>query len=133
MICIILSGIVEKHPKTFREFSGVKISFSVVFEKSAFNASLSCRFRLLLSSYGRFFVMLFFTKIADDTVARAFTFESAKRVVERFVFSDSDSRHIHNPPLPERRLMITRKLYQTNLSVSSDFGDGRIFLFSSHY
>ena len=73
--------------------------------------------------------MLFFTKIADDTVARAFTFESAKRVVERFVFSDSDSRHIHNPPLPERRLMITRKLYQTNLSLSSDFGGRKNNLF----
>ena len=91
---------IKKTPENQNSSSGVKILFCFLSKPSAFDASLTSGFGLLLSSYGRFLVMFFFTKIADDTVTRTFSLKSAKRVVERFVFSDSDSRHIHNPPSP---------------------------------
>ena len=53
----------------------------------SFDASFSSRFRLFLSSYGRLFVMFFTTQIADDTVTRAFSFESSQCAVDIFVFT----------------------------------------------
>ena len=121
MICIILSGIVEKHPKTFREFSGVKISFSVVFEKSAFNASLSCRFRLLLSSYGRFFVKFLLAKIADNAVARALSLEAAKRAFNVFVLSDFYRGHSF------LTFLCLPRLFSTTLIIATFFRSVKLF------
>ena len=62
-------------------FAGKRIS-GLIF------VSLSCSFRLLLSSYGRFFVKFLLAKIADNAVARALSLEAAKRAFNVFVLSD---------------------------------------------
>ena len=55
----------------------------------AFDASLSGSFSLLFTSYGRSFIKLFTTKVADNAVTRALSFKSSKCAVKRFVFAYS--------------------------------------------
>ena len=57
------------------------------------SASLTSGFRLLLFSYGRFFIEFLLSKIADDTVAGAFSLETTQCAFNVFVFSDSNRRH----------------------------------------
>ena len=65
------------------------------------SASLSSRFRLLLSSYGRFFIEFLLSQIADDAVARTFSFEATKCAFNVFVFSNFNRRHtLFHLPLP---------------------------------
>ncbi len=61
------------------------------------SASLSCSFRLLLSSYGRFFVKFLLSQIADDAVSRAFSLKTTKCAFHAFVFSDFNRRHSFSP------------------------------------
>ena len=60
---------------------------------SLISASFSCRFRLLLSSYGRLFVKFLFTKITDNTVAGAFSLKTTKRAFYVLVFSYFNRGH----------------------------------------
>ncbi len=57
------------------------------------SASLTSGFRLLLLSYGRFFIEFLLSKIAEDTISRAFSLKTTKRAFHVFVFSDSNRRH----------------------------------------
>ena len=57
------------------------------------SASLTSGFRLLLSSYGRLFIKFLLTKIADDTIAGAFSLETAQCAFNVFVFTNSNRRH----------------------------------------
>lgn len=62
------------------------MSFSLVL-------SLSCRFGLFLSSYGRLFIKFLLAKIADDAVSGTSSLESAKRAFYVFVLADFNGRH----------------------------------------
>ena len=61
------------------------------------SASLTSGFRLLLSSYGRFFIEFLLSKIAEDTVSGALSLEAAKRAFNVFVFSNSYRGHSFSP------------------------------------
>lgn len=65
--------------------------------------------------------MFFTAQITDYAVSRALSLKSAKRVVKRLVFTDSDSGHILNPPLPKGSALKAYKLYQTEKLLSSVF------------
>ena len=95
--------------------------FGFGLRKSALNASLSRCLRLLFTSDGRFFVMFFTAQITDYAVSRTLSLKSAKRVIKRFVFTDSDSGHILNPPLPKGSALKAYRLYQTENLLSSVF------------
>ena len=58
------------------------------------SASLTCRFGLLLSSYGRLFIEFLLSQIADDTVAGAFSLKTAQCAFNVFVFSNFNRRHV---------------------------------------
>ena len=57
------------------------------------SASLSSCFRFLLFLYGRLFVKFLLTKVADDTVAGAFSLETTKCAFNAFVFANFYRRH----------------------------------------
>ena len=61
------------------------------------SASLTSGFRLLLSSYGRFFIEFLLSQIADNTVARAFSLKTAQCAFHVLVFSDFNRRHLFSP------------------------------------
>jgi len=64
---------------------------------SLVSASLSCRFGLLLSSYGRFFIKFLLSKITDNTVAGAFSLKTAQCAFNVLVFTNSYRRHSFSP------------------------------------
>ena len=61
------------------------------------SASLTSCFGFLLSSYGRFFIKFLLSKIADDTVAGAFSLETTQRAFYVFVFTNSYCGHSFSP------------------------------------
>ena len=86
------------------------------------SASLSCCFRLLLFLYGRLFVEFLLTKIAQDTVAGAFSLKTTKRAFNVFVFANSYRRHTFSPSFAD-----AFNLYHVIIAISKAY----VKLFSS--
>ena len=63
-------------------------------DSSLVSASLSRGFRLLSLFHRRLFVKLFLAKVADDTVAGAFSLETAQRAFEILVIPYTNRRHV---------------------------------------
>lgn len=59
--------------------------------KSVFVHTFARCFCLFLAFYAGLFVCFAFTKIADDTVTRAFSLKTAESVIDRFIFTDFNS------------------------------------------
>lgn len=55
---------------------------------------LARRFRLLLAFDARLFISLFLAEVADNAVSGTLTLKTSECAVQRFVFTDSYSRHI---------------------------------------
>ena len=73
----------------------------IVTDFALVSASLSGSFSLLSLLHGRLLVKFFFTKVADDAVAGAFSLKTTQCVLNVLVISDSNGRHILlNPPSP---------------------------------
>lgn len=93
----------------FPFFRKKKLTFLIL--KSEFHllvlVSLSRGFRLLLSSYGRFFVKFLLAKIADNAVAGTLSLETAQRAFNVFVLSDFYRRHSFLTFLCRPRLIFT--------------------------
>ena len=87
--------------------AGKRIAWVLVF------VSLSCGFRLLLSSYGRFFVKFLLAKIADNAVARTLSLEATKRAFYVFVFTDFYRGHSFLTFLCLPRLFLTPLIIAT--------------------
>ena len=73
---------------------------------SLVSASLTSGFRLLLFSYGRFFVKFLLSKIADNTVAGAFSLKTTKRAFHVLVLSNSYRRHTFSPSFADAFILV---------------------------
>ena len=69
------------------------------------SASLSGSFGLLLSSYGRLFIEFLLSQIADNTVAGAFSLETAQCAFNVFVFTNSNRRHSFSPSFADALIL----------------------------
>ncbi len=86
------------------------------------SASLTSRFRLLLSSYGRLFIKFLLSKIADDTVAGAFSLETTQRAFYVFVFTNSYCGHSFSPSFANAFIDYSAIIAISLFSVKSFFG-----------
>jgi len=85
------------------------------------SASLTSGFRLLLSSYGRFFIEFLLSKIADDTVAGAFSLKAAQCAFNVFVFTNFNRRHIFQPSFADAFIFYSVIIAKQEFSVKSFF------------